>query len=187
MLDSLSFGVKLPYFVNSRCHCDINSKWPHWNTFYLKHLTICLLFTHTHSHWWQWATMRGAALTIRSSLGFSVLSKDSLTCGQEESGTGPPCDYWATAAPYDIPIGQSLPFSSDLPAVDDLGGGGHRPKVAHASSTSSPKWGGRERGETSASQTAHCCHVTHVTHMTHGAHGAKRTEAWDEQVRESLL
>lgn len=71
-------------------------------------------------------------------------------------------------------VSQFVPFSGDLPAIDDLGGSGHRAEVAHASSTSSPKGGGRERGETSTSQTAHGCHVTH---MTHGAHGTKRTKA----------
>lgn len=42
-----------------------------------------------------------------------------------------------------------VPFGGDSPAIDDLGGGGNRPEVAHASSvassmTSSPKGGGGE-------------------------------------------
>lgn len=87
-----------------------------------------------------------------------------------------------------VPAGRYLPFSGDLPAVDDLGGSGHRAEIAHASSASStaspaPKGGGRKRSKSSTSQTAHGCHVTHgahvthVAHVAHGAHGAKRTKA----------
>lgn len=43
----------------------------------------------------------------------------------------------------------NVPFGGDSPAIDDLGGGGNRPEVAHASSVassvaSSPEGGGGE-------------------------------------------
>jgi len=75
-----------------------------------------------------------------------------------------------------------LPLGGDLPAVDDLGGGGHGAEVAHASS-SAPEGGGGERGEASAPQAGHVTHVTHVAHVahvTHVAHGAERAEAWND-------
>ncbi len=39
---------------------------------------------HTNAHTWQPSTTQGAGLTVGSSLGFSVLLKDTSTCGQEE-------------------------------------------------------------------------------------------------------
>lgn len=80
-------------------------------------------------------------------------------------------------------INPCLPFRSYLPAVDDLSRGGNGAKVAHASTTSSPKCRGRERSEASPSQAAHGRHVTHVTHA---AHGAERTEACDKVERVSF-
>lgn len=68
-----------------------------------------------------------------------------------------------------------LPFCSNLPAINDLGGSGNRAEIAQATASTSPSKGrGRERSEPSTAETAHSCHVTHVVH---GAHGAKRTKA----------
>ncbi len=49
--------------------------------------------THTHTHT-PMAAMQGADLTTRSNSGFSILLKDTSTCGQEEPGLKPPCDKW---------------------------------------------------------------------------------------------
>lgn len=57
------------------------------------------IHTYTPTHWRQRATMQGAGgLTIGSNLQFSVLSKDTYTCGKEELGIKLP-DMWLVDDP----------------------------------------------------------------------------------------
>lgn len=54
--------------------------------FYLKCFTMCLIFTHSHTGGIELLSV----LTFRSNLRFSVLLKDTLTCGHERNCSVPP-------------------------------------------------------------------------------------------------